>query len=186
MKTEQGYTVKLIEIYLQQVKCLSYNGIGQLNGITDAFNRTLTITPNANGTVQQISDSIGIVATYDYFPSTTLLKTVTYADGSKYKFEYTTISGKTYLATVKDALDNILETHQYDTNGRAWTSEKQGGVEKYTLDYTYANDTLAYTSNRRAWQNNEILFRPGQRTQRHHENGRFMRLWRKWFGSYDF
>ncbi len=81
------------------------------------------------------------------FPSTTLLKTVTYAYGSKYEVEYTTISGKTYLTTVKDALDNILETHQYDANGRATTSEKQGGVEKYKLDYTNANlPTNPYTS----------------------------------------
>ncbi len=116
---------------------LTYNNFGrQVTAISDAFGRNLTLTPNANGTIQQISDSIGVVATYEYYPSTTLLKTVTYNDGSKYKFEYTTINGNTYLATVKDALDNILETHLYDSAGRATTSEKQGGVEKYTLDYT--------------------------------------------------
>ncbi len=115
---------------------LTYDGNGNLSGITDAFGRTLTVTPNANGTVSNMSDSIGTVATYEYFPGTTRLKTVTYNDGSKYKYEYTTINNKTYLTTVKDALDNILETHQYDSSGRATTSEKHGGVEKYTLNYS--------------------------------------------------
>ena len=111
---------------------------GHLTSVTDPAGRTLTLTPNSNGTISQISDSIGTVASYEYFPSTTLLKTVTYPDGSKYKFEYDTTSapGKTLLSTVKDALDNILETHLYDSQGRATTSEKDGGVEEYTIDYT--------------------------------------------------
>ena len=124
---------------------LSYNGNGQLTGITDAFNRTLTVIPNSNGTIASISDSVSTIATYEYFPSTSFLKTVTYNDGSKYKFEYININGKTYLATVKDALDNVLETHAYDSSGRATTSEKHGEVEKYTLDYSHWSDTIPYT-----------------------------------------
>lgn len=123
---------------------LSYTN-GSLTGITDPFGRSVVLTPNANGTVQQITDSLGVVATYAYYPATALLKTVAYADGSKYEFEYTTIGGKTYLATVKDALDNILETHQYDSSGRATTSEKHGGIEKYTLDYSHWSDSVPYT-----------------------------------------
>lgn len=114
---------------------LTYDINSTLATVTDAFNRTLTFTPNTDGTISQISDSTGTVATYEYWPGTTRLKTVTYPDGSKYKFDYTTISGKTYLTTVKDALNNILETHQYDLSGRATTSEKQGGIEKYTVNY---------------------------------------------------
>lgn len=118
---------------------LSYDTNGFLVGVTDAFNRTLTISPNTDGTVASISDSLGNIATYEYYPSTTQLETVTYADGSKFKFEYVdkVVSGvtKTYLATVQDALGNILETHLYDPQGRAYTSEKHGGVEKYTLVY---------------------------------------------------
>jgi YD repeat-containing protein len=114
---------------------LNYSGLGVLTGITDAVGRTLTISIGSNGNVSQISDVQGVVATYEYYPSTNLLKTVTYNDGSKYKFEYTTISSKTYITTVKDALDNILETHAYDSQGRAITSEKDGGVDKYTIEY---------------------------------------------------
>ena len=117
---------------------LNYNANGQLVSITDPSNRTLTLVlPTTNGTINQISDSMGTVADYVYDTTNpSLLKQVVYPDGSKYKFEYTTINAKTYLTTVKDALDNILETHAYDSQGRATTSEKQGGVEKYTLDYS--------------------------------------------------
>jgi RHS repeat-associated protein len=120
---------------------LTYDASNHLTGITDPVGRTLTLTPNTNGTISQISDTTGVIATYTYISGTTRLQQVTYPDGSKYKFEYTTISGSTYLATVKDALDNILETHQYDSSGRATTSEKHGGVEKYTFSYTNSTYT---------------------------------------------
>lgn len=125
---------------------LSYDTSGHLTGVTDAAGRTLTLTPNTNGTIAQISDSLGAITAYEYFPNTTLLKTVTNSDGSKFKFEYVdkVINGqtKTYLATVKDALDNIVESHEYDSQGRATTSEIHGGAEKYSLVYTF--DGLGY------------------------------------------
>jgi len=123
---------------------LTYNASNQLTAVTDPFGRVLTLTPNAAGYIGQISDSIGVVATYAYNPNGTLLS-VTYPDNSKYKFEYTTIGNKTLLTTVKDAYDNILEKHDYDSQGRATTSEKQGGVEKFTLDYFNLTATAGYT-----------------------------------------
>jgi RHS repeat-associated protein len=98
-----------------------------------------------------------VIASYEYFPGSSRLKTVTYPDGSQYKFEYlsqTVISeNRTYLTTVRDALNNILEFHEYDTFGRATTSEKQGGVEKYTIDYTHSTDSVPYTTVTEARQN---------------------------------
>jgi YD repeat-containing protein len=131
---------------------LTYDVNYVLTSITDAVGRTLTITPITNG--KEISDSMGFVARYEYDPTGVFLQTVTYADDSKYKFEYVNkvVNGqtKTYLATVKDALNNILETHEYDTQGRATTSEKHGGVEKYTFTYnggqTIVTDALGHTT----------------------------------------
>jgi RHS repeat-associated protein len=119
---------------------------GVLSSVTDAVGRTLTFTTNGSGKVTEIADSTGTAADYEYYTSTDKLKTVTFPDGSKYKFEYTTISGRAYLTTVKDALDNILETHAYDSYGRATTSEKEGGVEKYEFDYSDASGSTPYTS----------------------------------------
>ncbi|QYO65708.1 DUF6531 domain-containing protein [Leptolyngbya sp. 7M] len=131
----------------QNQTTLAYDVNGRLATVTDAFGRTLTFTMSANGYVEEISDALGSVATYEYFPGTGRLKTVTFADASKYKFEYNTtaVYGKVFLATVKDALDNILETHLYDSSGRATTSELQGGVEKYEFDYTNLTGSNPYT-----------------------------------------
>lgn len=122
---------------------LTYDGSGFLTGVTDPSGRTLTLTVT-NGYVTAISDAFGSVASYSYVPSTNRLETVTYPDGSKYQFEYdtTAVSGKVFLKTVKDALGYVLETHLYDSQGRATTSELDGGVEKYTLDYSNS----AYTT----------------------------------------
>ncbi|QYU67550.1 hypothetical protein J4558_21980 [Leptolyngbya sp. 15MV] len=132
----------------QNQTTLAYDVNGRLATVTDAFGRTLTFTMSANGYVEEISDALGSVATYEYFPGTGRLKTVTFADASKYKFEYNTtaVYGKVFLATVKDALDNILETHLYDSSGRATTSELQGGVEKYEFDYTNLTGSNPYTA----------------------------------------
>jgi YD repeat-containing protein len=98
---------------------LNYDANNNLTGITDASGRTLTINMSG-GLVQSISDSLDVVAAYSYYPNTSNLQTVTYQDGSQYKFEYdtTTVMGKTFLKTVKDANDKILETHEYDSQGR--------------------------------------------------------------------
>ncbi|NOT47548.1 MAG: hypothetical protein HOP17_07330, partial [Acidobacteria bacterium] len=125
---------------------LNYDGNGFLTSIADPSGRTLTIG-YANGNISEISDSLGSIAVYEYYTGTTRLKTVTYSDGSKFKFEYdtTTAAGKVLLTTVKDAQDNILETHAYDSTGRALTSEIQGGKEKYTFNYSNWTATVPFT-----------------------------------------
>lgn len=122
---------------------------GNLSSITDAFGRVLTVTMNS-GQVTQISDSLGAVATYSYNTDETL-DLVTYPDGSKYEFEYETVGGRPVITEVKDALGNLLEGHEYDSQGRAITSEKDGGIEKFTLEYvdfqtTVVTDALERTT----------------------------------------
>ena len=124
---------------------LTYDANNALTGIADSFGRTLTVV-TSNGLVQSLSDSLGGVATYTYFTGTNHLQEVTYPDGSKFKFEYdtTAVAGKIFLKTVKDAYDKIIETHDYDVYGRATTSEKAGGVEKYIFDYSTWNNPNPY------------------------------------------
>jgi YD repeat-containing protein len=66
------------------------------------------------------------------------LLTATYADNSRFQFVY---DGNYRLTSVADALGNILESHTYDAQGRALTSERQGGIERYTLNYVSATQT---------------------------------------------
>jgi YD repeat-containing protein len=56
------------------------------------------------------------------YGGTNELLSVTYADNSSFNFAY---DGNLRLTTVTDALGNILESHTYDAQGRAITSESR-------------------------------------------------------------
>lgn len=119
---------------------LAYDANGKLATVTDPFGRVLTVTTNTNGRVLSISDSLGTIATYTYGGSETLLS-VTYADNSAFQFSYISIAGGFGLTSVTDALGNIIEQHDYDGQGRATSSQKHGGVERYTLNYVSTTET---------------------------------------------
>jgi RHS repeat-associated protein len=110
---------------------LSYDANGHLVSITDPFARVLTVTPNSNGQALSISDAMGTIASYSYGGANELLS-VTYVDNSAFQFSY---DGNQRLTSVTDALGNILESHTYNSAGQAITSERQGGVNHYSLSY---------------------------------------------------
>lgn len=116
---------------------LTYNLGGVLNTATDTFGRTLYFIPDTNGRIGTIVDAIGTVATYAYGTNSTL-SSVTYADSSGYSFQY---NGNSRLTAVTDALNHTLEAHSYDSQGRAITSEIDGGLEHYSLNYVSATRT---------------------------------------------
>ena len=120
---------------------LTLNGSGNPTTITDASGRTLTLTYDSQSQIATISDSLGTIATYTRL-SWGRLSTVTYADGSKSQFTYVFSGNNMYISTVKDALNNVLESHTFDSQGRALTSEIAGnGTERYTLTYVSATET---------------------------------------------
>ena len=119
---------------------LSYTN-GVPTTITDATGRTVTLTYDGSGSIQSLSDSTGTIATYTHW-FWGILNGVTYADGSQFNFATTFIGNTVLLASVTDALGNVLESHTYDSQGRALTSEVAGnGTEKYTLNYVSATQT---------------------------------------------
>lgn len=121
---------------------LTYDTNGRPVSVTDPFGRTLTLAYGSYNLVSSITDAMGTVATYAYaYGSYGVLRSVTYADGSKYVFAETAIGNAFFLTTVKDALNNVLEAHTYDGQGRALTSERHGGVERYTLSYVNSGET---------------------------------------------
>ena len=119
---------------------LTYDVNGRLSSVTDSFGRILNVTTNGSGVVLSISDSLSAIATYTYGGSNELL-TVTYPDNSGYRFTYTGVPSGLALATVSDALGNVIEQHDYDSQGRANTSQAQAGVERYTLNYVSPTET---------------------------------------------
>jgi RHS repeat-associated protein len=116
---------------------LAYDANSHLVSITDAFGRALTATTSATGRVLSVGDQLGTIATYAYGPNEELLS-ATYADNSGFQFGY---DGAYRLTSVTDAMGNVVESHTYDGQGRALTSEKQNGVERYTLSYVSASET---------------------------------------------
>jgi RHS repeat-associated protein len=127
---------------------LIYDTRGHLSSTTDPFGRVLTLNTNANGLVTSISDTLGTVAAYSYGGGSELLSVI-YADNSGSNFSY---DGNLRLTSATDALGNLIESHTYDSLGRALTSEKQGGVEHYSLSYvsdaeTDVTDALGHVTN---------------------------------------
>ena len=118
---------------------LTYDANNRLISATDPFGRTLAVANDANGRALSLSDSLGTIATYAYGSGDELLS-VTYADGSGFRFGYE-LSPGLVLTSVTDMLGNIVESHTYDALGRALTSEKQGGVERVTLNYVSDTET---------------------------------------------
>jgi YD repeat-containing protein len=110
---------------------LSYDTNGFLAAVTDPFGRVITVVADSNGQIGALNDTSGTIATYAY-GTDKLLLSVTYGDNSAFHFTY---DGADRLTSVTDALGNLIEAHSYDSQGRAITSEKQGGVERYSLDY---------------------------------------------------
>ncbi|MGH9873572.1 MAG: DUF6531 domain-containing protein [Pyrinomonadaceae bacterium] len=120
---------------------LTLNGSGNPTTIMDASGRTITLTYDSYTKIATMSDSLGTIATYTHAYLGRLTK-VTYADGSKFNFTDVLSGNNFYLTTVKDALNNVLESHTYDSQGRALTSEIAGnGTERYTLNYVSATET---------------------------------------------
>jgi RHS repeat-associated protein len=113
---------------------------GVLASVTDASGRVLTVTTNGSGRVTSLSDSMGNIANYTYGASQQLL-TAEFPDGSKFQFTYGSSANGPVITSVTDALNNVLEAHTYDGQGRAITSERHGGVEKVTLSYASATRT---------------------------------------------
>jgi YD repeat-containing protein len=131
---------------------LTYDTNDNPIAVTDSAGRMLTITYDSYNKVGAIADSSGTIATYTHGSYGRLLS-VTYADGSKFTFTTKFGTGITsYVTVVKDSLNNVLESHTYDSQWRALTSEVAGnGTERYSLSYispteTYVTDALGHVT----------------------------------------
>ncbi len=123
------------------VTTLTRDAAGTLDTITDPGGRALTLV-YSGGLLTQLSGPAGVIATYGYDTGGSgLFNQVTYADGSGYTFTYDTGTSGAPLLTVKDLTGRTLETHTY-SGGRAVTSEIAGGVERYVLSYAMGTTTV--------------------------------------------
>jgi YD repeat-containing protein len=128
------------------VQTMAYNGSGQLTTVTDSFGRTLTFTYYASNAatgannIATVTDHFGNVVSYAYDTANNL-STVTYPGGGVKTYLY---NEQAYTANTNlpNALTGITDengvrfaTYQYDTLGRAISTEHAGAVQKYQLNY---------------------------------------------------
>lgn len=135
----------------------SYSSSGQLlsirypNGLTHALSytsNTITITRNSdslvlgltgdNVTSATLPDGSVINYTYDTAGGFERLRTVTYADNTTRTYAYDNASFPSYITSIQDANGNTISSVQYDSEGRAISSEVgelNSGIERSQIEY---------------------------------------------------
>lgn len=116
---------------------LTYGSNHRLASVTDPFGHVLNFDIDSNGRVASLSDDFGDIASYEYGTGG-VLSSVTYPDNSGFDFAY---DGANRLTSATDFMGNVVESHTYDSQGRALTSAKDGGIEQYSLDYVSSTET---------------------------------------------
>lgn len=136
-----------------------YDASGHLTAIVNRIGHVTTLVHGTNGRLESIVDQGGRTVTLTYaddkltrvaapgeleyaaytYDAEDRLETVTYADGSGYRFTY---EDPGRLLTVKDQAGNTLESHTYHPDGRGWTSSISDGQENYTLVYDTNQTTV--------------------------------------------
>jgi RHS repeat-associated protein len=119
-----------------------YDG-GKIVSLRDSSGHIVSVVTTDFGLIQELTDATGSLARYTYDDSFRLSR-VDYPDGSAFQYTYERIGfrpRRTLLTEVRDALDNVVEKHEYDTSFKASTSETAGGLDKYRLDYVSPTET---------------------------------------------
>lgn len=121
---------------------VSIDATNRITQVTDAAGRSLWFDyPDGNTRqVQAIHDAVGIIATYAYDASSRL-SSVTYADTAGQVYHY---DSNSLITSVTDELGVLLEAHTYDGLRRGLTSNRAGGADSISLDYT-TNGTTQLT-----------------------------------------
>jgi RHS repeat-associated protein len=129
---------------------LTYDLTNQLVSVRDPAGRQLSLTYDAAGRVASMTTPNNGQYTYAYDANNNLLS-VTYPDNTvrQYLYNEPTYTQATNLPHALTGLidenNNRYATWEYDTKGRAISSEHAGGVDKTTLDFQ-ANATTTVTN----------------------------------------
>jgi len=116
---------------------------GMLLRVTDSFGRTLSFSYNRNYRIVGVVDPNGGTTQFVY-DSATRLKFVTFPDGKTKQYVYYTEEVLPALAQSDELLTGIVDengvrtsTYSYDSSRRATTTEAAGGVNKYSVTYSW-------------------------------------------------
>lgn len=111
-----------------------YNAAGQLATVSNAFGRTLTLAYGGNGQLVTLSTPDSRVIGYAY-DAAGRLSSVTYPDGKTRSFVYESTALPQALTGILDESGVRWGTFNYDSQGRAISTELSGGVSRYQVSY---------------------------------------------------
>ena len=113
---------------------VAYDGTNRLTTVTDPVSRHLTFS-YANGSsrlVTGVSSDVGNLSLSYAYDSQGKLTQVTKPDLTTISFQY---DANAFISSVLDSNNKVLESHTYDSAGRALTSSQAGGVNALSLSY---------------------------------------------------
>jgi RHS repeat-associated protein len=114
---------------------LGYDAQGHLISVTNPFGRSLSFAYTGSN-VSSVTVPNGGVYAYSYDANNNL-SIVTYPDKTQRKFVYENAAFPHALTGVIDENANRYSTDAYDSAGRDISNQLAGGVNQYTLDYSY-------------------------------------------------
>ena len=110
----------------------------------DNFGNSLQFTYNTYNRIENIYLNGNLISAYQY--SNNKLDRVTFADGTYREYRHNASYSWTNISEVADSNGNVIESHTYDNQDRAVTSEAGpigSGIEKVTINYSQSDQNIA-------------------------------------------
>ncbi len=136
---------KLITLTNRQglTQTLGYDSSDNLTSVTGPFGRTLTFTRNNTNWIEDITDPDSNVYSYTY-DNANNITTIDYPDSTSKTYHYEIIAYPYALTGITDENGVRFSTYDYDSQGRAISTEHAGAVNKYSFVYN-TNGTTTVT-----------------------------------------
>ncbi len=152
------------------VQTLTYDSAGNNTLVTDSFGRTLQFTYTPQGLLDTMTVPGGQVYRYKFIPRYAIVgrsgpdplqmaadlfaleyviqpdTTVDTADNPRIRYHYENASFPYALTGITNEAGVRYATWTYDAKGRVLTSEHAGGVERYSIAYNDAANTVTVTN----------------------------------------
>jgi RHS repeat-associated protein len=116
----------------------------QLTSVTNSNASAITLSYNAQGRIQQVTDPAGRTAIYTYDPSGQQLTSVTTAAGTvSYTYTAETSGPRAFALASVSTPAGTHAFYEYDPQGRPQKTQRDGGAE--TVTYSYATGGVRMT-----------------------------------------